>query len=138
MRNSILSVLALVAIVFSGNVICLSQTSTGKLDAKAEKLKRKVAEIGVGDKITAVTADGRETYGKVGAVGTDDFQIVEVDSGRTVTLKYSELKKIHHGDGERNVFTGKRKNPRRGWIIGAAIFGALAVILAIGLGDKDF
>lgn len=62
--------------------------------------------------------------------------MAEVDSKQTVGFKYTELKKIHEGDGERNLITGKRNNPRRGWLYGAAIFGTLFVILGVAL-SKD-
>lgn len=142
MRNSFLSFLAIVAITFTGNFVCLAQISANAPQAKAnkkiEKLKSKVADIGTGGKITAVMIGGQKHFGKVSQIGTEDFQMIDVDSGQAKTLNYADLKKVHHGDGDRNYPTGKRANPRRGWLYGLAIAGALAVILAIGLGDKDF
>jgi hypothetical protein len=55
-----------------------------------------------------------------------------------LSFKYTELKKIKSGDGERNLLSGKRVNPKKGWLYGAAIFGTLFVILAIGLPNKNF
>lgn len=145
MRNSLLAILASLAIFITSNHLCFAQTNPANPNQtkqvqgnKAEKLKKRVEKIGVGGKITAVKLDGRDFYGSVSNIEPDGFQMVEVDSKQTLGFKYTELKKIHEGDGERNLITGKRNNPRRGWLYVAAIAGTLAVILAVGLSDKDF
>ena len=56
----------------------------------------------------------------------------------TIDFKYAEISKIKTGDGEKNLITGKRVNPKKGWLYGLAIFGTLFVIIGIALSDKDF
>ncbi len=106
--------------------------------AAKEKLKRQVEKIGVGGKITVIRLDKRDFYGTISSIEADGFQIVEVDLKQTLSFKYTELKKIKNGDGERNLLSGKRVNPKKGWLYGVAIFGTLFVILAIGLSNKNF
>jgi len=139
MRQTLLTILTILAILITSNHLCFAQTNSANSSKnKAEKLKKKVEKIGLGGKITAVRFDGRDFYGTVTDIEADGFEMVEVDSKQTIKFKYAELKKIHKGDGETNLITGKRNNPQRGWLYGLAIFGTLAVLLGIGLSDKDF
>jgi len=145
MRHSFLAVLASLAVLITSNHLCFAQTNPANPSqskqvqgARSEKLKKRVEKIGIGGKITAVRLDGRDFYGSVSSIELEGFQMVEVDSRQTVSFKYAELEKIHKGDGERNLITGKRANPRRGWLYVAAIAGTLTVLLAIRLSDKDF
>ncbi len=145
MRHTLLSTLAFLAIIISSNHLCFAQTnpadssSTKQIKtAKLEKLKKQVEKIGVGGKITVIRLDERDFYGKVSNIEADGFQIEEIDLKQTLAFKYTEVKKIKTGDGEKNLISGKRVNPKKGWLYGIAIFGTLAVLLAIGLSDKDF
>ena len=145
MRHSILAILAFAAILITSNHLCFAQTNPTDSSqmkqvqtAAKEKLKRQVEKIGVGGKITVIRLDKRDFYGTVSSIEADGFQIVEVDSKQTNSFKYTELKKIKSGDGERNLLSGKRVNPKKGWLYGVAIFGTLFVILAIGLSNKNF
>ena len=146
MRHSFLAVLSALAILITSNQICFAQTKSADSSqqqvqtAAKEKLKKEVEKIGIGGKITVVRLDERKFYGSVNSIEADGFQITEVDSKQTTDFKYAELKKVRKGDGERNLLTGKRNNPsaKRGLLIGAAIFGTLFVLLAVGLSDKNF
>jgi hypothetical protein len=147
MRHSFLAVLIIFVILVTGNHLCFAQTDAANSSQKKqvqsaakERLKKQVDKIGIGGKITVIRLDERKFYGSVSGIEDDNFQIQDVDSKQTLDFKYAELKKVKKGDGERNLLTGKRANPsaRRGWLYGAAIFGTLFVLLAIGLSDKDF
>ena len=145
MRHSILAILAFAAILITSNHLCFAQTNPADSSqmkqvqtAAKEKLKKQVEKIGVGGKITVIRLDKRDFYGTVSSIEADGFQIVEVDLKQTLSFKYTELKKIKSGDGERNLLSGKRVNPKKGWLYGIAIFGTLFVILAIGLSNKNF
>ena len=145
MRHSLLAITASLAILVTSNHLCFAQTNPANSSEKKqvqaaakEKLKKQVEKIGIDGKITVIKLDGRDFYGSVSNIEADGFEIVEVDSKQTVAFKYAELKKVRKGDGEKNLITGRRVNPQRGWLYGAAIFGTLFVILAIGLSDKDF
>ncbi|MCY7376730.1 MAG: hypothetical protein LH472_12290 [Pyrinomonadaceae bacterium] len=145
MKHSFLAALASLALLITSNHLCFAQTNPANSSpkkqvqaAKLEKLKKQVEKIGIGGKITVIRLDERDFYGSVSSIEADGFQIVEVDLKQTVGFKYAELKKINKGDGEKNLFSGRRVNPQKGWLYGVAIFGTLFVILAIGLSDKDF
>ena len=138
-----MAILTTLAILVTSNHLGFAQTYSAvnapkAKQTKAEKLKKKVEKNGRGGKIRAVRLDGRDFYGAISDIEADGFAMVGIDSRQTVELKYAELKKNHKGDGERNLFTGKRSNPQRGWLYGLAIFGTLAVLLGVGLSDKDF
>lgn len=144
MRHT-LTALVCLALLITSNRLCFAQTNPANSSqtkqtktAKSDKIKKQVEKIGVGGKITVIRLDERDFYGKVSNIETDGFQIEEVDLKQTLAFKYAEVKKIKSGEGEKNLITGKRANPKRGWIYGVAIFGTLAVLLAIGLSDKDF
>ncbi len=143
MKHSFLTILASFALLISTNHLCFSQnnpanSSPKKQAAANEKLKKKVEKIGIGGKITVIKLDGQKFYGSVSSIEADGFQILEIDLKQTVGFKYTELKKINKGDGEKNLITGKRANPQKGWLYGLAVFGTLFVILGIALSDKDF
>jgi len=145
MRHSLLAILVSLALLIASNHLCFAQTNPANSSqkkqvqtAKLEKIKKQVEKIGVGGKITVIRLDERDFYGKVSSIEVDSFQIEEVDLKQTLAFKYTEVNKIKTGDGEKNLITGRRVNPKKGWLYGVAIFGTLAVILAIGLSDKDF
>ncbi len=145
MRRSLLAILASLALLVTSNYLCFAQTNPANPSqmkqvqaAKVEQLKKQVEKIGIGRKITVIRLDEREFYGSVSNIEADGFQIDEVDLKQTVDFKYNELKKVRKGYGGKNYAVGKRVNPRRSFLIGAAIVGALFLILGIALSDKDF
>lgn len=140
MKQTLLAILAFLSILITSNHLFFAQTvpvdtsQKEKVQAAAKvKLKKKVEKIGIGGKITVITLDERDFYGSVSSIEADGFQIVKVDSKQTADFKFTELKKIFKGDGEKNPFLGKRVNPQKGWLYGLAIFGTLFVILGIAL-----
>ena len=62
-------------------------------------------------------------------IGTDTFEIIEVDLKQRMTIRYDELKKVRANYGGRG-FGGKRPNPRTGLIVGIALVGGLIALLA--------
>jgi hypothetical protein len=141
MRRTFLAILACLTILISSNNFCLAQANSAgssQKNTKLEKLKKQVEKIGVGGKITVIRLDKNDFYGTVTNIEPDSFQIKEIDLKQTLTFKYTEVKKIKTGDGQKNLITGKRKNPKKGWLIGVAIFGTLAAVLAVALSDDDF
>jgi hypothetical protein len=125
--------------------LCLAQVKPAKtpnsktvLSKQERKIKDKVQNIGYGGKITVIKVDKQKFYGKVTRIEDKGFSIREVDLKVEMTFDYADVKKIHKGDGEKHLITGKRNNPQKGWLYGLAIFGTLAVILGITLNDKDF
>jgi len=145
MRHSLLAILASLTLLVTSNHLCFAQTNPAnptqmkQVQAAAiEKFKQQVEKIGIGRNITVIRIDEREFYGSVSNIEADGFQIDEVDLKQTVSFKYNELKKVRKGYGGKNYAVGKRVNPRRSFLIGAAIVGGLVLILGIALSDKDF
>ena len=145
MRHLFPAILASLAILVTSNHLCFAQltpTNSSPMKqiqaAEKEKLKQQVEKIGIGKKITVIRLDEREFYGSVSSIEPDGFQIDDVDLKQTVSFKYTELKKVRKGYGGKNYAVGKRVNPRRSLLWTAAILGGLALILGIGLSDKDF
>ncbi len=145
MRHSLLAILASLALLIASNHLCFAQTNPANSSqmqqvqaAAIEKLKKQVEKIGIGRKITVIRLDEREFYGSVSNIEADGFQIDEVDLKQTVGFKYNELKKVRKGYGGKNYAVGKRVNPRRSFLVGAALLGGLFLILGIALSDKDF
>jgi hypothetical protein len=145
MKNTLLTTLLTIALIITGNHLCFAQVSPakspqnaqGKL-TKQEKIKKQVENIGVGGKITVIKINKQKFFGTVTEIFDDGFKIREVDLKTELEFKYSDLKSIYKGDGERNLITGKRNNPQKGWLYGGAVIGSLIVILIIGVSDKDF
>ncbi len=145
MRHSLLAILASLALLITSNHLCFAQTNPANSSqmqqvqaAALEKLKKEVEKIGIGRKITVIRLDEREFYGSVSNIEAGGFKIDEVDLKQTVSFKYNELKKVRKEYGGKNYAVGKRVNPRRSFLIGAAIVGGLFLILGIALSDKDF
>ena len=141
MKKSFLTILLNIFVVTSGNYLCFAQnTSSNKSKklSKTEKIKKKVESIGIGGKITVIKMNNGKSFGTVVEINDDNFQIKDVDSPQTLSFAYLDLKKVTTGDGERNLFTGQRHNPKKGWLYGIAIFGTLFIILGVALSDKNF
>lgn len=145
MKNTFLTFIALLCLITVTSNLCLAQTNTNSpavakplMTKKEKKIRNKVINIGPGGKITVIKHDKNKFYGKVVAYSDDTFSIREVDLKTDLTFKYSEINKIHRGDGEKNLITGKRNNPQKGWLYGLAIIGTLVVITLVTVSDKDF
>lgn len=143
MRNSLLTILVSSAILITTNHLCFAQinpagsSSVKQIQlARIEELRKQVEKIGIGKKITVIKLDEREFYGSVSSIEADGFQIDEVDLKQTINFKYTELKKVRKGFGGKNYAVGKRVNPFRSLLIGAAVVGGLFLILGIAL-SKD-
>lgn len=139
MHRTIVSIFVSMTLLITSNYLAFSQTPSSEKELKRiAKIKKDLAKIGLGNTITVSRLDKRDFFGRVKNIGSDDFEIVETDSGQALSFKYSDLKNVRKGDGERNLITGKRKNPQRGWLYGAILFGVLFTVLGIALSDKDF
>ena len=101
-----------------------------KLDDKARKIKRTVAQIGVAGRITLYLKNGEELYGNVVSYGEESVQITEVDLKQVVTVQYRNIKRVRDGYGAPEPFTGKRRNPSKGVKIGLTA-GLFAFILLL-------
>jgi hypothetical protein len=140
MRTFVVVLFVAASLLFTTNRPCFAQaanTAQSKEAKAAQKVKKDVEKIGIGKTITVARVDGRTFYGRVGKIERDSFEIVETDSNHTVYFRYIDAKSVWKGDGRLSI-TGKRNNPRRGWIWGLAVIGALVAVFGIALSDKDF
>ena len=97
-------------------------------------IRDKVQQIGISNKITVVLKTGIENYGAVSDIGSDSFQIVEVDQRVRITIRYDEVKKVRANYGGKG-FAGKRPNPLWGVIAGVALVGILVALGAAASGS---
>ncbi|MGI8670422.1 MAG: hypothetical protein ACR2J3_11370 [Aridibacter sp.] len=144
MKYTLFTIYVSLAILITNNQLCFAQinpaNSTQKQTAqqkKLEKIKNKVLNIGVGGKITVIHKNKKKFFGTVTDVTDDDFEIKEVDLKTNLNFDYSDVNKIHSGDGEKNFITGKRANPQKGWLYGGAVVAAVFIIAIVGLSQRD-
>jgi hypothetical protein len=100
-----------------------------------DKIREGVEKIGISRKITVIFKTGQENYGAVAEIGTDTFQIVEIDQKQKLTIRYDEVKKVRGNYGGKG-FAGKRPDPRWGLIAGAALIGGLFAIVVLAGGGS--
>jgi hypothetical protein len=95
-------------------------------DAQAnEKVRLKVAKVGLGDKakVTVRMKDGRKIKGFVTQAGTSDFTVRDRKTGDPTLISYSDVSKVEDNRGHSTM---------RNILIGVGVgAGALAAILAI-------
>ena len=89
-----------VSIILMGLVFSMASAgqtlaqSSSKDEAKAlEKIKAKIAKLGVGEKARAQIKlrNGEKIKGFVSSAGPDDFAFTERDSGKTATVAYADV-----------------------------------------------
>ena len=71
--------------------------SSGKDEAKGvEKIKAKIAKLGVGEKARAQIKlrNGQKIKGYVSSAGQDDFAFTERTSGKTTTVGYADVVEV--------------------------------------------
>lgn len=76
--------------------------SSGQDEAKAlEKIKAKIAKLGVGEKARAQIKlrNGQKIKGYVSSAGPDDFAFTERDSGKTATVAYTDVIEVKKPGG---------------------------------------
>jgi len=134
MQRTVLSTFVLIAVLITSNQLTFSQANTSTLSPadikRIEKVKRDLADIGVGKTITVSRLDNRDFFGKVKTIGTIDFEIVETDSKRVQMFNYLDIKNVRSGDGVIAV-TGQRKNNRGRNISFIAVLGGLLVLVLV-------
>ena len=96
-----------------------------------EKVKAKVAKIGVGEKAkaTVILKDGTKKKGYIGQAGNDDFVIRDRNTDAPTTISYSEVTKVESNKGHSTA-----RNLAIGIGIGA---GALLAIIFITIASLD-
>lgn len=111
MHKTILSLLLMVLLVqgFTAAPALAQQVQT---DAQAvEKIRLKVAKLGVGEKarVTVWTKDGTKRKGFISQAGAEDFTVRDRKTGDPTTIRYSDVTKLDNNRGHsslRNILIG--------------------------------
>lgn len=124
----------LISVMFAAAVPIQSQTPPDS--QSVEKLKAKVAKIGLRNEIT-VTLNNRDIYhGSVDDIAVDSFKVAEVDLHQVMEFRFSEVRKIEKGYGHSRDVYGRRIPPRKhnfGLALGLAAILIPVVIIAAAL-----
>ena len=106
----------------------MAQQSNG---ASVDKVKAKVAKLGVGEKAkaTVILKDGTKKKGYIGQAGNDDFVVRDRKTDSPTTVRYSDVAKVESNKGHSTA-----RNLAIGIGIGA---GAFLAILAIAIASLD-
>jgi hypothetical protein len=96
-----------------------------------DKVKAKVAKIGIGEKAkaTVILKDGTKKKGYIAQAGNDDFVLRDPKTDAPTTLSYSDISKVESNKGHSTA-----RNLAIGIGIGA---GAFLAILLISIAHLD-
>ena len=130
MRTYFTCLLASVLLVASTSMPVVAQQSNSAV-ATVEKVKAKVAKLGVGEKAKATVflKDGTKKKGYIGQAGNDDFVLRDRKTDAPTTISYSDVSKVYSNRGH-----STSRNLAFGIGIGA---GALLAIIFISIGHLD-
>ena len=97
-----------------------------------EKIKAKVAKLGVGEKAkaTVILRDGTKKKGYIGQAGDDDFVLRDRKTDSPTTIRYSDVTKVESNKGHSTA-----RNLAIGIGIGAGAFLAVIAIVFASLND---
>ena len=97
-----------------------------------EKVKAKVAKLGVGEKAkaTVILKDGTKKKGYVAQAGGDDFVLRDRKTDSPTTIRYSDVTKVESNKGHSTA-----RNLAIGIGIGAGAFLAIIAIVFASLDD---
>jgi hypothetical protein len=110
----------------------VAQTPPPFLDKNAAHIRAQVEDLGVGHRITVKMKNGDYYHGAVSKIGSDSFEIAEVDLAQVVKFQYAEIKSLYGNYGQKNVF-GKRPNPKTGAIVAAGVLGGLFAVILLSI-----
>ena len=97
-----------------------------------EKVKAKVAKLGVGEKAkaTVILKDGTKKKGYIGQAGDDDFVLRDRKTDSPTTIRYTDVTKVESNKGHSTA-----RNLALGIGIGAGAFLAVIAIVFASLND---
>ena len=130
MRTYLTCLLASVLLVASTSMPVVAQQSNSEV-ATVEKVKAKVAKLGVGEKAKATVflKDGTKKKGYIGQAGNDDFVLRDRKTDAPTTISYSDVSKVDSNRGHSTA-----RNLAIGIGIGA---GALLAIIFISIAHLE-
>ena len=131
MRTPLSCLLATVLFVVSVSMPASAQ-QTNSNGASLDKVKAKVAKLGVGEKAkaTVILRDGTKKKGYVGQAGSDDFVLRDRKTDSPTTIRYSDVAKVESNKGHSTA-----RNLALGIGIGAGAFLAILAIVFASLED---
>jgi len=124
MRTYLICLLAAVLFIPGISVPAAAQQSSSER-ATVEKVKAKVAKIGIGEKAkaTVILKDGTKNKGYIGQAGSDDFVLRDRKTDSPTTIRYSDVSKVESNRGHSTA-----RNLGLGIGIGAGAFLAILLI----------
>jgi len=130
MRTYLTCMLACILFVTGTSMPVFAQQSNSN-GMTVDKVKAKVAKIGVGEKAkaTVVLKDGSKKKGYIGQAGNDDFVLRDRATDTPTTISYSDVAKVESNKGHSTA-----RNLGIGIGIGA---GALLAIIFITIAHLD-
>ena len=130
MRTYLTCLLASVLVVTGISVPVSAQQSNSEA-ATLERIKAKVAKLGIGEKAkaTVILKDGTKKKGYIGQAGTEDFVLRDRKTDSPTTILYSDVSKVESNRGHSTA-----RNLGIGIGIGA---GAFLAILLISIAHLD-
>ena len=130
MRTYLICLLASVLFITGIAMPAAAQQSSSE-GATIEKVKAKVAKIGIGEKAkaTVILKDGTKNKGYIGQAGSDDFVLRDRKTDSPMTIRYSDVSKVESNRGHSTA-----RNLGIGIGIGA---GAFLAILLISIAHLD-
>ena len=129
MRTLLTCLLTGVLFVAFISIPVAAQNNSG--GATVDKVKAKVAKIGVGEKAKATVflRDGTKKKGYIGQAGSDDFVLRDRKTDTPTTIRYSDVTKVDSNKGHSTA-----RNLAIGIGIGA---GAFLAILMLAIASLD-
>ena len=129
MKTYLTCLLAIVLFIASISMpVAAQQTNSNGTD----KVKAKVAKLGVGEKAkaTVILKDGTKKKGYIGQAGGDDFVLRDRKTDSPTTIRYSDVTKVESNKGHSTA-----RNLAIGIGIGAGAFLAIIAIVFASLDD---
>src|ERR1044071_1918502 len=100
MRTYVTCLLATILFITGTSMPVVAQ-QTGSNGTTVEKIKAKVAKIGVGEKAkaTVILKDGTKKKGYIGQAGNDDFVLRDRKTDSPTTINYGDVAKVESNKG---------------------------------------
>lgn len=127
---------ALIVVILEVNSLQAQQPSQTPLSATAQKMKARLNQIGIGNKLTVWKINGRDYHGRLQSIEPQTFSMQEVDLKTTETIPYVEVKNVSKNYGGKTI-SGHHMSYRKQWLgiaIGTAGIFGIIILAAIELG----
>lgn len=113
--------------------LCLPVTAKqGDTQTTVERVKIKIAKLGVGEKAKATVFlnDGKKIKGYIAQAGDDDFVVRDRKTDSPTTIRYTDVSKVDNNKGHSTA-----RNVTIGVVVGVGAVLAVLGLLIAGLDD---